>query len=213
MKEYIKANKEIYNIVADEYGRRLPHYAKSQKSKAVADPFITAVKKNFKKAHVLEIGPGSGLDLIYLEKANFKTTAIDISEKMIEVAKKASLKTKYLVGDFSNYNFKNQKFQGIFTKALIHLYPKKDAIVVMKKIKKLLVPKGIAYINTTKHKKPSEGYYFKKGFSTRLRRYRKKWTEDELKKVLIDLGFHILCIDYHFERDRGKNWMYFVVQK
>ena len=155
MKSYVRANREVYNAVANEYHKRLAHYSKSLASKQVNEPFIEVLKKNFKTPKVLELGPGSGLDLQYLEAAGCQTFAIDVAPKIINFAKKISPKTKFFLGDFSEYNFKNQKYSGIFAKAFIHLFPTEDALMVFKKMWQLLVPGGFIYISTTKHKKPS----------------------------------------------------------
>ncbi|MCX6164302.1 MAG: SAM-dependent methyltransferase [Ignavibacteriae bacterium] len=55
---------------------------------------IKFIKKNFSKPDlkILEIGCAEGNFSEYLDKENFKTTAIDISEVAIERAKKKSLK-------------------------------------------------------------------------------------------------------------------------
>lgn len=111
------------------------------------------------------------------------------------------------------YNFKCKKYNGIFARAFIHLFPKKDAIRVIKKIKNLLTSNGIAFIGTTKHIKSSEGYYLKRDYKPQLERYRKKWTEKELKDVITNEGFKVLFTGYHLEKNKNKHWVYFIIQK
>jgi len=213
MREYTKLNKEVYNSLATEYAKRLEHYSKMKDERATLDPFIISLKKNFKKVRVLELGPGSGLDLKDLEKAGFETTAIDIAENIINKAKKVAPKTKYLLGDFLEYNFGGYQFEGIFARGFIHLFPKNDAELVIEKIKNLLVQNGIVFIGTTKDEKSEEGYFIKEDFPDKPKRFRKKWTEDELEEFVTAAGFKILKKYYHFEKNKKKKWMMFLLQK
>ncbi len=136
MKEYIKINKKCYDKLANEYENRKKKYLVSDGQ--LVKPFIDYLKKHFDKIKVLELGPGSGLCLSFFEKEGFDTTAIDISEKMIKVSKKTASKTKYILENFLEYNFDEHKYDGILAKAFIHLFPKKDAAIALKKIFDLL---------------------------------------------------------------------------
>jgi len=191
--------------LAQEYKYKMPGYIKSERK--IAIPFINYLKNTFGLIRVLEIGPGSGLNLSYLEKEGFKTTAIDISKNMIRVAGEVAPNTKFIHGDFLEYNFKKSSFEGIFAKAFIHLFPKKDAIQVLKKIKRLLVPKGAVFIATTVHPKPEEGYFEKTDYIHKLTRFRKKWTEKELIETLKSLNYNIINKGYYIEKDKNKKWI------
>jgi len=213
MKEYVKLHRQVYNELASEYAANFKYYSNFKSERKTLSPFIKTLKENFKKVHVLELGPGSGLDLADLIAAGFQTTAIDVAERIIEECRKVAPDANYLHGDFSEYDFKKSKFEGIFARGFIHLFPKKDAIKVLEKVKKLLVPNGIAFIGTTKHDLPEEGYMTKEGYSRKLKRYRKKWTENELKETLRELGFKIIYTGYHVEHDKNnKTWMFPIVQ-
>lgn len=159
MKNYIKINQKVYDELAQEYKKKLKRYLISDKK--IVAPFIDYLKKKFKGVGILELGPGSGLNLSYFESEGFNTTAIDFSKKIINVAMDTSPKTKFVHGEFLEHDFKNSKFEGVFAKAFIHLFQKKDAILVIKKISELLKPNGAAFIATTIHSIPEEGFFEK----------------------------------------------------
>src|SRR3990167_5007393 len=110
MKDYIVNNKKAYNALATQYAARVSEYEKSDAK--LISPFISFLKENFDDVHVLELGPGSGLALRFFQFNDFKTTAIEIAEKIIDTAKAASPETKFINDDFLTHNFLNQKYQG-----------------------------------------------------------------------------------------------------
>lgn len=211
MKDYISINKKAYDKLAKEYQTRMKRYVKSDH--VITTPFIDYLKKVFPKVKVLELGPGSGLNLSFFEKERFSTWAIDISKNIIQVSKKNSPKTTYMLGDFLEYNFKELRFEGIFAKAFIHLFPTKDALKVFEKIKKLLVSDGLLFLATTIHPKPEEGYFEKEDYEAKLKRFRKKWTEKELIETLRKMGFKIIHKDYHRPRNENKVWINILLKK
>ena len=82
----------------------------------------------------------------------------------------------------------------------------------MKKIRMMLLPQGTALITTTKHFESSEGYFEKTDYMPTLKRYRKKWTKQELKTLFFDLNFKILHESENID-NKNKTWMNFVIQK
>src|SRR3990167_2181702 len=96
--------------IAAQYAARVSEYEKSDAK--LISPFISFLKENFDDVHILELGPGSGLALRFFQFNDFKTTAIEIAEKIIDTAKAASPETKFINDDFLTHNFLNQKYQG-----------------------------------------------------------------------------------------------------
>jgi 2-polyprenyl-3-methyl-5-hydroxy-6-metoxy-1,4-benzoquinol methylase len=211
MIEYIKVNQEVYDKLAGEYKKKMQDYVISDRK--MAAPFINYLKKHFSKVRVLELGPGSGLNLAYFEKEGFETTTIDISREIIRVSQEIAPKTKYLFGDFLAFDFIKSKFEGIFAKAFIHLFPKEDARAVLKKIFDLLVDSGAAFIATTIHNKSEEGFFEKTDYDKKMKRFRKRWLESELLEEITNTGFTIYHKDYCIEPNKKKKWINLIVVK
>ncbi len=210
MKRYILANKKAYDATAKEYDKRVKEYAYLDKLKVLRVLRLSGLKK----PSVLELGPGSGLCLSYFEKyGTRKTTAIDISPKMISVAKKRSPNTRFIRGDFLTTRF-NEKYDIIFVQAFIHLFPLSDARRVLRKIYSLLANNGFVFIATTIHEASSEDFSRKKDYtaSKNTVRYRRQWSQKDLLQE-IKPYFSLAYKRYRNERKYKKMWMGLYLRK
>lgn len=133
----MQQNKEFYNAWAQNYDFE-------ENSTIFADektfPQIYLSKKVDK---CLEIGCGSGRHINRLEAISNELTMFDISDEMMEIARKKSNKanTKFILNDILNFDFdEDEKFDLIIISLVIehiqHLEP------LFNKIHKLLKPMG-----------------------------------------------------------------------
>ncbi len=203
MKEYARFNKNTYDILAKEYELNLQRSLRQ--AEPVVKPFVDYLKQTFEKPRVLEIGPGAGAFLYYLEKNDFRTSAIDVSAEMLKIAFKTAKKAEMIQGDFLDYNFSERKFEGVCAIALIHLFPKDDAILVFRKIFQMLSGKGAFLVSTTIHEKSEEGFFEKSDYSNKMKRFRKHWTEAELLDEIRSCGFFVSKKFY--KNNNGKQWI------
>ena len=206
--EIVDGNRKTYDFLAQNYESVVSENFKATKEA------VEALASLVKGEECLDIGRGVGLSTKMLSDSGLIMTGIDISPKMIELAKKRCLRVKFITGDFLQYQFE-QKFKGVFSLAFIHLFPKEVAVEILKKVYMLLDIDGFFYFGTTVSKKSSEGWEIKSDifFPKNIkRRYRKHWMEDELKDILKEVGFNIVKI-YHIDDPRGKIWMDFLVKK
>lgn len=208
MQDYLSANKFAYNHLADEYSRRVNEYKK--KDIDLMATFIQNIKSKNNHASLLELGPGSGLALQIFQDNGFLTTAIDIADNIIQVAKKASPTTIFINDDFLHYDFGNKKYDAICAKAFLHLFPKHDAQKVINKISSLLAKGGFLFVATTIHELPSEGYETKADYENSPKRYRKKWTEIEL---ISEFSHNWRIIEKNYNTDRSKHWIALTLEK
>ncbi len=205
MESYTVLNQRAYDKLSSEYdGRARASLVHNQR---ISRPFVEYLKNHFDYARVLELGCGNGLNLGIFENEGFETYAIDISNKMIRVARRRAPNTNFVSGDFLEYDFGDLHFQGMFASAFIHLFSKEDAVKVLGKARNLLIPGGILYLSTTLHQVSEEGYFEKSDYNTRTRRFRKKWRLDELKEVLDSLNFQVIRSENYAERERRKLWI------
>ncbi len=194
-----------YDALADEYEKRTDSLT------AVTREAVDWMSQYLRpKGDVLDIGCGVGLETLLFVEKGFRVTCIDISPKMIAFAKKRNLNANFLQGDFLTTDF-GMKFDGVFAFTFIHLFPKDIALRILAKIKGLLNADGVAYISSTRSEESKEGWEIKKDYSGQYERYRKHWTEAELKSALADADFKI--IDSKIYADPfSKTWMDFIVK-
>src|SRR3972149_1130296 len=186
LKKLVRLHVQTYDALAEEYENRTKALALGTKKNT--DWMSKYVRKNGK---ILDLGCGVGLATSFFIKKGFKLTCIDISPKMLFYAKRRDPSAIFIQRDFLTTNFSSQ-FDGIFAFSFIHLFPKTVLNKVLKKIHKSLKQGGVAFIESTKSKKSSEGWEIKKDYSDKHRRYRRHWTKTELIQTLTQSHFKIL---------------------
>lgn len=127
----------IYNKIAKSYSKKF-----SNPSDYI-DEFLTLIPKNGK---ILDVGCGPGIDANYMNSKGFKVTGIDLSEKMLKLAKQKFPNINFKLSDVRTLDFPNNSFEGIFASfSLIHI-SKKDISLTLKKLYKILKENGVIYI-------------------------------------------------------------------
>jgi len=86
------------------------------------------------------------------------------------------------------------KYDAIFTRAFLHVFPKQIAEQIIKKIKSLLVDGGVAFFGVSTADTPQEGWLEKEDYPGAPERYKKLWTEEELRESLANAGFEIVDV-------------------
>ena len=206
LEEINSINKSTYDRLSSEYENRTDISFKI--TKHVVDLYAKYLKPHGK---ILETGCAVGLAMKILNNKGFVVTGIDISSEMVKLAKLRNSGCKIIEGDFLTYKF-STLYDGIFSFAFVHLFPKEVAMEVLKKMFGLLKKGGILYLGTSKSNRSSEGWEQKKDYKPKLSRFRKHWTEQELRNALEKVGFKILDV-YILTDPYAKVWMDFVAIK
>ncbi len=117
--------KDPKDIVRDGYDRIAEQYDNDKyrshfSDEAELDEFMSLVKPG---GHVLDAGCGSGRRVARVLVDNgFQVTGIDISQKMIDLAKHLGPEATFEVGDMTALNFEDDSFDGIVsTYAVFHV--------------------------------------------------------------------------------------------
>ena len=200
------SHKKVYDELAEEYERRADSLlAVTEEAMNYFAPYIK------QGGLILDIGCGVGIAMNVLAGKGFKVVGIEISPKMAEFARKRNPGAKVIMGDFVETEF-DEKFDAILAFAFIHLFPKSEIPAIFGKIKSILNPGGVALISSTESSESNEGVYVKEAFGREYKRFRKFWTEQELRELLTQAGFKELALK-KFIDPFGKVWMDFIVQK
>jgi ubiquinone/menaquinone biosynthesis C-methylase UbiE len=108
-----------------------------------------SVIKHLKSGKILEIGPGPGYLSIEIAKlGNFQITGLDISETMIEIARRNAQETGadvvFKLGDASDMPFKENTFDFIISSGSLHHW--KEPVKVFNEVHRVLKTNGEALI-------------------------------------------------------------------
>lgn len=204
--DYSSIHKNTYDELAEEYELRVD--ALTPVTEEAMNCFSAHVKPG---GSVLDIGCAVGIAINILGKKGFRCTGLEISPKMADFARKRNPSANIITGDFLTADF-NHKFDAILTFAFIHLFPKKQVVTILKKIKSILNPGGVALVSSTKSAESSEGWEIKKDYSKKVKRFRKYWTENELSETLNAVGFKKIILN-KFTDPFKKTWMDFIVKR
>jgi SAM-dependent methyltransferase len=214
MKDYIKINQLAYDTLYQEYDKRANQKSKFEESaETLGGAVLNCVKHRFEHKLALEVGPGSGEILNFFEENGCRTVAVELSTKIANIAKSRSPRTVFILGDITEIEFADDQFEIIYAGALIHLFPLDDALELLQKFRKWLKPSGILFVNTTINLFSEEGYYTKTDYGLQVKRFRRKWTEQEFLTKLQNIGFEILERLFTDEQDREKQWVAFLCTK
>ncbi|MDP4001620.1 MAG: methyltransferase domain-containing protein [bacterium] len=208
--EIISTNKKVYESLAIQFKNKIKI---RKKNSGIAVNFFIKYFNNKLNKNIIELGPGSGYVCKLFVEKGFKTTAIEFSPKMAAICKETSPETEVIIDEFLKHNFGKKKYSGVITLAFIHLFPRTKTRLVLKKIKKLLVPGGLAFITTTKHDYSEEGFLVKKNFRGKFPRFRRKFTEEEFNRELKKANMTVVAKNYVRDyEESGKLWMDYVLK-
>ena len=120
--------------------------------------------------HILDLGVGSGLELIPLFKRfpNVNITAIDIAENMLDILKERDFaeKIEIICGDFFEIDFGKEKYDAVISSAALHHFTKEEKRILYKKIFDSL-KENSQFINSDKFAKSNiEEIEFQKKYET-----------------------------------------------
>lgn len=133
-KELLKNTRDDYNLIAEHFSRTRSFLPEDIKKLG---------EYPFPGEKVLDLGCGNGRFIDALKNKDVDYFGIDISEKLIELAKTKHPKAKFLVGDSLNLPFPANFFGAIFSISVLHHIPSNNfRFEFLKEAKRVLRPEG-----------------------------------------------------------------------
>lgn len=205
----LEKNKKDYNLISDIFSKKRERVW--PKMKFLFDDYLIPGEK------VLDLGCGNGRFYEAMKEKKIDYIGVDVSEKLIKIAKEKYPEAKFLAADALNLPFPNNYFDKIYTIAFFHHIPSKEyRLKVLKEIRRVLKKNRLLILtiwNLSRNKKAREllfKYSFLKlfGFSKLdfkdilypwknpkgdviLERYFHIFSGRELKKLLAVSGFKV----------------------
>jgi SAM-dependent methyltransferase len=198
---------KTYDTLAEEYEARAPSYYATSNQALI--PFINSLPT---AGRVLDVGCGVGYTTALLAHAGFKVEGIDLSPNMVAHALHRNPTVTVTCGDFVGAPYHPESFDGILLFSFLHLFPKKEAAIVLDKVSEILKEKGMLFLTTSKATRPTEGIELKNDYTKPLSRYRKRWTESELERFIISSGYGIINQET-VQDPYDKQWLGYLCQK
>lgn len=202
MDDHISKTVEFYNSAASDYAKQASvHVPEIERNN-----FCKQLSQN---AKILDAGCGSGRDVLFFVNQGFDVTGIDLSDKLLEIAKNNGKRAKFVKQDIRKPVFPENSFDGIWCCAsLLHLNYH-EAKKTLSNFYKILKPNGLLVLIV------KEGFgecIESLGKLPHQNRYTTFFQEEELKKIVCGAGFKVDNIYVFDEKirynfDRGINWI------
>lgn len=197
MSDSLKTTTDWYNTHAEEYHQKT-HAAVNLE---LIERYCQLIKPG---GTVLDAGCASGRDSAYFFKKKFKVVGLDISQSLIDIAKRNHPQIQFLCGDFSQLLFEDNSLDGIFANAsLVHVKSLEEFQLIILEFKRVIRVNGILFVSVKQRTKftekelfndPRPYYYFDK---------------EDILTMSNKTGFTVLNLeDSIASRSRGKNVMW-----
>ncbi len=173
----------LYNEISDDYNNTF-----SNPSEHI-DEFL---KKLPVKSNILDAGCGTGIDSVYMASLGHIITGIDLSEKMLDIARKKNSKINFIKKDITALDFKESLFDGIIASySLIHI-SKSEVKSCLLNFNRMLKKSGL--LNIGLQEGESGEISIPEPFAPKLTLDINIMSLEEVKKLLIDTGFSIIDV-------------------
>lgn len=198
--------KLTYNIIAKDYYRAVSQKTQWRQTQTA----IALFEQLHKRARVLDIGCGPGIQAREFMKRGHHVVGIDFSEEMVRLAKKKAPNAEFRVMDIRKLHFPSNMFDCVFANASLLHIPKKNINAVLAMIWKILKPEGLFYVSLKKGRGEiflQEDFYGVEG----LTRFFSLYGKLEAKEILMKAGFNILVSSIN--QGRTHQWINFLARK
>jgi len=207
----LKLSKNIKTTI-DSYDNTAEEYAKNTLEINTSAPINKFLSYLTEKSLILDIGCGPGRDARLFSNKGFDVVGIDLSSKLLEIARKYDYKSKFCHMDVLNMGFPNNTFNGLWAmSSLMHL-EKKVFPKALQECYRVLKDESVFYLSLKRGE--GESLELDKRYDN-LKKYYAYYLDDEVEEIINKSGFEILDFDHNTidESYATKPWMDIFVQK
>jgi ubiquinone/menaquinone biosynthesis C-methylase UbiE len=185
--DYVTKTIKVYDHVAEEYAKQIADHIPTKQRLQ----FISLLKPGDK---ILDAGCGSGRECKFFVDNGFSVVGVDLSEKMLAIAKKTEPAAKFYQQDLRKLDFPDASFHGVWSCASLHHIKRADIPTVLSGFSRIIKPGGILLVHVKKGQGEEERI---EPSVPGIKRFYTLFSESELMKYIQDAGFTILdCYEY-----------------
>ena len=141
MNEISKLVEQGYDKIAEDYYT----HRDLNKFNNELETFSSLLTEN---ASILDAGCGAGIPTAkFLDKKGFNITGIDLSDKMLSLARNNVPNAKFIKMDMNNIMFDKNTFDGIISVYTLFHVPREKHQSIFNRFYEILKPKGVLMIN------------------------------------------------------------------
>lgn len=198
-----------YNANAGKYAAS----ARNISSSAEMEKFTSFIPTSSK---VLDAGCGPGRDSRILKDKGYDVTGVDISEGLLNEAKKEYKDIEFVLGNLLSLPFPAKTFDGVWSQAsLVHLETPEDTQKAIQEFYRVLKTDGIVYLSVKELTGNQKTAVVSDTLSNHDRFFQ-YYTKEEITKMLETAGFEVLFIENNVPDPAGRpetKWVWAIGKK
>ncbi|HWS48990.1 MAG TPA: class I SAM-dependent methyltransferase [Candidatus Methanoperedens sp.] len=196
-----------YKQTLEWYEKNASQYSEKSKSNSTIDrnqldDFVSYIKPG---ERILDAGCGSGRDTSILSDLGFNAIGVDVSENLLEEAKKSYPRVDFRKGDILNLDFEDNFFGGVWAHAsIVHFETDKQVFTALSELIRVLEVGGILHLLVrakTKEKTEIRSDSISGGFG----RFYRNFDREELEKYFKSNKIKLIKIQQYNESDLDSN--------
>lgn len=183
-----------FKSTIDWYNQNPDQYAKSLIGRERIDQLNEFCSLLPRKAYVLDAGCAGGVNTSYLMNKGLNVVGVDISQPLLEIARKTYPNIQFNEGNFLNLSFNDNIFDGIYAYgAILHFDNIEDVRKTLSEFNRVLKTNGILFL-AVKEIKNRKKFGVKKDKLSNHNRYFQYFSQQEIKDLTKELGFDMIKI-------------------
>lgn len=186
-----------YNKIAFQYARNIADRSPHEEIKR----FIKLLKP---QGRILDVGCAAGRDCRIFKDSGLNVVGIDLSEKLLEIAKQNNPDIEFKNADIRKIPYPNSNFDGLWVNAVFHHLDRKEMITVLKEFRRVLKSNGILFIRT---KMGSGNWKVKEELALNEEREFTLLTSEDLNKMITNAGFKKIDLYSMKDKTRDLYWL------
>ena len=200
--DYTDHVRSTYDVIAEDYANDHPNDTWDDDYIELFSLLLPA------GANILELGCGPGVEVKKLRNRGYNVHGLDISERILAVARRLNPDSPFTQGDMRKLLFKNASFDGVFAKASLLHIEKGDIPKVLSETKRVLVSKGFFHVAVMKKTpRQHDGFISDDKYGYSYSRFFSFWTSPQLRKELERAGFDIVHATETKTQDEQTTWI------
>ena len=159
--------REGYDKIAEQYDEFNTQISNEEELRE----FISMVKS---AAYVLDAGCGTGRVARFLVDSGFQVTGIDISPKMLDLAKHRVPEATFEIGDMTTLQYEDDSFDGVVSTYAVFHVPRMKHFALFQDFRRILKTGGVLLFSIGNHPEGSDSV----------------WEWDEFQSVLMYSSYY-----------------------